>query len=221
MSPLIAISIILAITFVLLCLRCWSLIKQRKLLRAGLYAMPAGIALLSFTLLLMVVSNLMIYQRLIFERDIARITISEIAIQNYQIELNYLDAAQNSNPDGFVLLGDEWRMEAKILKWQGWANLIGMDSYYKLDRISGRYRNIEQATSKPVTAFQLSGEQRGINLWELKRLMKKNLPFLDAYFGQAVFLPLSHGAVYTISINQSGLLARADNDIGQQAIDNW
>ncbi|MCP4492231.1 MAG: hypothetical protein GY820_33720 [Gammaproteobacteria bacterium] len=221
MSPLIAISVILAITFVLLCLRCWSRIEQRKLLRAGLYAMPAVFMLLSFTLLLMVISNLTIYQRLTLERDIARITIGEIEKQQYQIDLNFLDADQSSKTKSFILQGDEWRMEAKILKWQGWANLVGMDSYYQLDRISGRYRDIEQATGQPVTAFQLSAKQRGINLWELKRVMKKNLPFLDAYFGQGVFLPLEHGAVYTISINQSGLLARADNDIGQRAVDNW
>ncbi len=221
MQPLVVISVILAITFVLLWLRCWGRIKQRKLLRAGLYAMPAFCALLGFTLLLMVISNLMIYQRLTLERDIARITTSIIAEQNYQIELHLLDADQNDRKESFILRGDEWRLEAKILKWQGWANLVGMDSYYQLDRISGRYRDIEQATGQPVTAFQLSAKQRGISLWELKRLMKKNLPFLDAYFGQAVFLPLEHGAVYTISINQSGLLARADNEIGQQAVDNW
>ncbi len=221
MNPLIAISVVLAICFVLLCLRCWSRVKQRKLLRAGFYAMPAAFMLLGVTLLLMVISNLMIYQRLTLEREIARITISEIAEQNYQIELQSLDADQNGRIESYILWGDEWRLEAKILKWRGWANLIGMDSYYQLDRISGRYRNIQQATGQPVTAFQLSAKQRGINLWELKRLMKKNLPLLDAYFGQGVFLPLEHGAVYTISINQSGLLARADNEIGQQAVDNW
>ncbi|MCP3689692.1 MAG: hypothetical protein GY784_14890 [Gammaproteobacteria bacterium] len=221
MSPLIVVGVILAICFVLLCLRCWSRIKQRKLLRAGFYAMPAAFMLLGFALLLTVMSNLMIYQRLVLERDIARITISEIAEQNYRVELQTLDAGQNHRLESFTLWGDEWRLEAKILKWQGWANLIGMDSYYQLDRISGRYRDIEQATAQPMSAFQLSTKKPRIDLWQLKRLMKKNLPFLDAYFGQGVFLPLEHGAVYTISINQSGLLARAENAIGQRAVDNW
>ena len=210
-----------AIIFVLLLLASWSRLRKGRFLKAGFYAMPASLAFLSFALLLLVISNLSTYQRLTSERDILLISTQKISNQNYQVELNYVDTSDNHSLDTVYLQGDEWRLEAKILKWKGWANLLGMDSYYQLDRISGRYRDIEQATSKPVSAFQITHQQRGINLWELKRLMKSNLPFLDAYFGQAIFLPLRDDAIFAISINQAGLVARPANNIAIQALENW
>ncbi len=99
--------------------------------------------------------------------------------------------------------------------------MIGLDSYFQLDRIRGRYRNVEEAANNPSSVYDLAGELRGIDLWELKQLMKTSLPMIDAYYGQAVFLPLEAGAIYTISVNQSGLLARPDNEIGQQSVEKW
>ncbi len=221
MNALGIISGLLAITFVVLLLRSWTRIRKGRFLKAGLYAVPACLVFLSFALLLLVISNLTTYQRLTSERDILLISIDKVSAQNYQVKLNYIESGDNQNPETVYLQGDEWRLEAKILKWKGWANLLGMDSYFQLERISGRYRNIEQATSKPVSAFQLTNRQRGINLWELKRLMKANLPFLDAYFGQAVFLPLRDEAIFAISINQTGLVARPANNIAIQAVEDW
>lgn len=221
MNVLGIISALLAIAFVALLLRVWSRIRNRKFLSAGLYTLPASIAFLSLFLLLLVLSNLTTYQRLTYERDIARLSIEKISEQKYQINLDYVGSGEDVQPNEFLLQGDEWRLEAKILKWHGWANLLGLDSYYQLDRISGRYRDIELATSKPASAYQLSKTQRGINLWELKHLMKSNLPFLDAYFGQGLFLPMRDGAAFMVAINQSGLIARPANELGQQALDNW
>jgi len=212
---------LLAIAFVAFLSRVWSRIRDRKFLRAGFYTLPACIAFLSLFLLLLVLSNLTTYQRLTYERDIARLSIKKVSEQNFQINLAYVESSENVEPNEFLLQGDEWRLEAKILKWHGWANLIGLDSYYQLDRISGRYRDIELATSKPASAFQLSKVQRGINLWRLKRLMRSNLPFLDAYFGQGLFLPMRDGAAFMVAINQSGLIARPANELGQQALDGW
>ena len=221
MNALGIISALLVITFVALFMRGWSRFKRGKLLRAGLYTLPALSVLLSLFILLLALSNLMTYQRLTYERDIVELAIEKLSEQNYQVKLSYIDSGEDEVIQQFQIRGDEWRLEARILKWRGWANLLGLDSYYQLDRISGRYRDIELANSKPVSAYQLSKPQRGINLWQLKRLMKSNLPFLDAYFGQGIFLPLQDGASFFIAINQSGLIARPANEIGQQALDNW
>lgn len=221
MNFLAVISALLAIVFVVLLLQVWQRLKKRKLLSAGLYLLPTTIVVSSLFVLLLILSNLTTYQRLTYERDIAQLAIVKVSEQNYRINLSYLDSISDEATDTFNIQGDEWRLEARILKWQGWANLLGLDSYYQLDRMSGRYRDIEQATSRPVSAFSLAKPQRGISLWRLKRLMKSNLPFLDAYYGQAVFLPMHDGAVFSISINQTGLIARPANEIAQQALDDW
>jgi len=221
MSSLSIICVFLAILFVALVMRSWSRIKERKWMRASLYAVPTLITVLSLFFLLLIVSNLATYQRLTYERELLQISIGQIADQQFEVRLDYLDPDLDRMSQMLLVKGDEWRLEARILKWHGWANLIGLDSFYQLDRLSGRYRNIEQAGSQLPTVHDLSNKDRGINLWQLKRLMKSNLPILDAYYGQAVFLPLQHAAVFKISINQSGLIARPANEIAQQVLEDW
>lgn len=221
MSVLSIISLFLAILFVALIMRGWSRIKARKWMRVGLYTVPIFITLISLFFLLLVLSNLTTYQRLTYERELLQLSIGQITDQQFEVRLDYLDPDLDRTNEVLLVKGDEWRLEAKVLKWHGWANLIGLDSFYQLDRLSGRYRNIEQAGSQLPTVHDLSNQERGINLWQLKRLMKSNLPILDAYFGQAVFLPLQHAAVFKISIGQSGLIARPANEIAQQVLEDW
>ena len=124
MGSLAVLSFLLAILFVALLLRSWSRIKKHKWLNAGLYAVPTSMTFLGFFLVLLVISNLTTYQRLTFERDIARLSIAQISNQNYEVTFDYLEADLNSAANSFLVSGDEWRLEARILKWQGWANLI-------------------------------------------------------------------------------------------------
>ena len=42
------------------------------------------------------------------------------------------------------MAGDQIYVDAHILKWTPAANLIGLHTAYELDRVAGRYDNIEQ-----------------------------------------------------------------------------
>ena len=66
----------------------------------------------------------------------------------------------------FMLAGDEWQLDARVLKWKGWANLLGLDAQYRLERVSGRYRDIEQERNDERTVYALS-ENPGVDLWTL------------------------------------------------------
>ena len=221
MIALAVIAFVLAILFVFLLWQGLSRIRKRKWLSAGFQVIPLTASFIAFAAVLLVISNLTVYQRLTDERDVAILSVALVSEQNYQVTLQQPSLGSTRNSNSFLIKGDEWQLEARILKWKGWANLIGLDSYYQLDRIRGRYRSIEQEGNQPPTIHALPNESRGINLWQLKKIMKSAIPFLDAYYGQAVFLPLKDGAEFIISINQSGLLARPQNDIARQAINEW
>ena len=96
-----------------------------------------------------------------------------------------------------------------------------MDSYYQLERLTGRYTNIEQAKDSSPSAHQLTGEQKGLSIWKLKNLMKSNMPFLDAYYGQSIFIPMRDGAKFRVSLSQAGLVVRPVNESATQALDAW
>ena len=113
-----------------------------------------------------------------------------------------------------MLAGDEWQLDARVLKWKGWANLLGLDAQYRLERVSGRYRQIEQERKDERTVYALS-ENPGIDLWTMSIDHRRWLPFVDAVYGSAVYLPMADGARYEVSITQSGLVARPVNDVAE------
>lgn len=46
-------------------------------------------------------------------------------------------------PDGreaaYTLNGDQLYVDAHILKWRPWANVLGLHTVYELDHVAGRY----------------------------------------------------------------------------------
>lgn len=222
MNPLGYITIALGILVALLIALTLSRIKDRKIIASCLYGFHTLLVMLVFAVLLLVFSNLNTYNRLVYEREIVEVLIKQNSEQRFQIR--FIDIEQSlvvSGRNDFQLSGDEWRLDARIIKWKGWANLIGLDSFYRLDRLSGRYSDIEQASSLPTSVYRLSGPQKGLNIWGLKKMMKSRLPFLDTYFGQSVFVPMRDGARYRLSLSQSGLVVRPANEAAKQALDSW
>ncbi|HEU4655831.1 MAG TPA: hypothetical protein VFS47_17715, partial [Steroidobacteraceae bacterium] len=120
----------------------------------------------------------------------------------------------------FVLAGDEWQLDARVLKWRGWANLLGLDAQYRLERVSGRYRDIDQERRDERTVYGLS-ENPGIDLWTLSTQYPRWLPFVDAVYGSATYLPMADGARYQVAITQSGLIARPLNQAATNAAGGW
>lgn len=222
MNPLGYISIILGILFVVFVALTLNRIKRGKIFGSTLYGLQGMVIFLLLITILLIFSNLNTYQRLTYENEIANILIRKLATQKYQLVLIYpQNVRKNDEPEYYSLYGDEWQLDARIIKWKGWANVIGLDSYYQLDRISGRYANIEQANTSPPSAYQLMGEQKGMNIWKLKNLMKSKIPFLDAYYGQSVFVPMRDGAKFSVTISQTGLIVRPVNEPASQALQGW
>ena len=61
------------------------------------------------------------------------------------------------------------------------------------------------------TVYALS-ENPGVDLWTLSIEYPRWLPFVDAVYGSATYLPMADGARYEVSITQSGLIARPLNE---------
>ena len=222
MNPLGYICIALGILFVAFVVLTLNRIKRGKIIGSTLYGLQGTIIFLSLIIILMIFSNLNTYQRLTYENDIAEVLIRKLARQKYQLVLIYQQISEQIiEPEYYTLHGDEWQLDTRVIKWKGWANIIGLDSYYQLDRLSGRYANIQQANTSVAGAHQLTGEQKGMSIWKLKNLMKSKLPFLDAYYGQSIFVPMRDGAKFSVSISQTGLVVRPVNDTANQALQAW
>jgi hypothetical protein len=200
----------------LLALACQRLFRARFIAATGSGLM--GVVLLAVAGLLFVVSlNLHTYNRLTHEQPVAEIVFEARGPQRYRATLAQVPSGEMQM---FMLAGDEWQLDARVLKWKGWANLLGLDAQYRLERVSGRYRAIEQERNDERTVYALS-ENPGVDLWTLSVDNPRWLPFVDAVYGSATYLPMADGARYEVAITQSGLIARPMNETAKAAAGSW
>jgi hypothetical protein len=190
---------------------------RRKLLTASMQGLSALSFLLAGLLLLSIAINLYSYDRLTHEQTVAELKFTQLDNQNFNVEITYPD---KQNKGIFQLHGDEWQMDARIIKWHGWAQLLGLNAQYRLERISGRYSNIDEELSKPRSAHAL-GTKDEIDYWKLINTYKKWLSLVDAYYGSATYLPMSDNASYQVYLTQSGLIARSLNTEAEEKIKLW
>lgn len=166
------------------------------------------------------------YARLTYERPVATIETRRLGPQYF--EATVMQPARGENAPAvsnlYPLHGDEWRIEAQVLKWKPWANVLGLDAQYRLDRLSGRYRSIEQEINAPRSVHPLAGGDAGpdwlpwrISAWDLARRYRRHVDAVDTLYGGAAYMPMADGARYEVWITQSGLVARPVNAAARAA----
>src|SRR3989440_1061246 len=106
----------------------------------------------------------------------------------------------------YDLAGDALYMDAHILKWHPWVNLLGLHTSYELDRVAGRYNDVSDERGKPHTAYVLALPSH-IDLFSIARRRVLG-PLVDAEYGSAAFVTGSRPAHYEVRVSTTGLLIR-------------
>lgn len=162
-------------------------------------------------------ANLLTYQRLTFEQPVARIGFQRLGPERYRARLELAGAA---HPRVLELRGDEWELDARVLKWRGLGNLLGLDARYRLERLSGRYSDVERERTAPRTVYALAPSQ-GLDLWRVARRYGAWIPLVDAVYGSGAYLPMTDGGRFEVRLSQSGLVARPSNAAAGRAVSTW
>jgi hypothetical protein len=184
---------------------------------AGFLEGLSGLLLLALSALIMAISiNFFTYDRLTDEAPVAEVNFRAIAQQQFWTYITL----PHTRAMAFDLRGDEWQLDARILKWHGIAFLFGFDTVYRLDRLSGRYRDIAQERTAERTVYSL-GEDRGLDLWAIVQKYGRWLPWIDAAYGSATYMPMVDRGIYNVTMSATGLLTRPTNDIARQAVSKW
>jgi hypothetical protein len=160
--------------------------------------------------------NIWTYQRLAGEQWVADLRFVRAGPGEFVAILE----TPEREPQQFALRGEDWQLDARLITWQPWMQLLGNDPIYRLDRIWGRFRDVDAARSKPPSVHALT-ENPGLDLWALAREGGEWMPGVDAAYGSAVFLPMQHNARYRVSLGTKGLIARPFNDDARTAISTW
>ena len=193
------------------CARCW---RQRRRFAAAhrllwflvLFALGSTLVLFSMSL-----SG---YRRLITEAPVATLGVRQLGPQQFAVRVDLDDGSHQS----VELHGDEWQLDARVIKWTPKAVQLGAEPLYRVERISGRFRDIAQAQSTSPSVVAVGGDKL-VDLWQLKKDFPAYLPFIDADYGSATYLPLLDGANYKVTLAPAGgLVARPADEATTQKL---
>ena len=110
----------------------------------------------------------------------------------------------------YELAGDALYVDAHVLKWKPAANMIGLHTAYELDRVAGRYDDIERERAAVRTVYSLAPERR-IDLFGLRQRYTFLSPLLDAEYGSGTFVRVTEPAELEVRVSTTGLLIRPQN----------
>jgi hypothetical protein len=144
------------------------------------------------------------YRALTREDLAARIVVQPLGPQLFSATVHIPGRSETSY---YELAGDALYVDAHILKWRPWANVFGLHTAYELDRIAGRYDDVERERTARRTVHTLAPE-RWVDLFALRTRYAALAPLLDAEYGSGTFVRVSEPAEFHVMVSTTGLLIR-------------
>jgi hypothetical protein len=205
--------LVLSLIFLARIVRCT---RRRRYLRAG----GAGLASIASaaikTAAAIVALSYISYARLTAEQLVSTVEFRRVAPHEFQARLMMAGKRDRF----FTLRGDEWQLDARLVNWQPPLTILGLDPIYRLERLSGRYSDVDREQSEARTVHSLA-EGLPIDVWTIARRFPMLTPGIDAYYGSATYVPMADGARFEVSLSRDALIARPANDVATEAVGRW
>lgn len=202
-SPLGIAAAVLALAGVMLVIIAVVALLRLRPLRSLLGLLAGGLLLALGLLCGALALGVQGYRALTHEELAAHISLRPLGPQHFAAVFRFPDGTAAT----FDLAGDEIYVDAHILKWRPWANLLGLHTGYELARVAGRYQALDQERSAPRTVFALAPD-RAIDLFALRRTYGRLALMVDAEYGSAAFVAADAPKEVELRVSTSGLLMR-------------
>ncbi len=166
-------------------------------------------------------ANLLIYARLTYEQPVAEINVRAVDVTEKRYAVTVQPLGSPADATVCDLQGDDWLLSARVQRWKPWANVLGLDSTYRLEQVANRYRSAVEGNGKPITACDINAAAlppiTGYVPAEWQAWLLSQVRMEDRRFGSANYMPLAHGAAYRVVMTQAGLNAEPVNDVARAA----
>ncbi|GGB77514.1 hypothetical protein [Henriciella pelagia] len=171
--------------------------------------------------------NLQTYQRLTYERPVAKITFSSAGgtADAFRANIQLAEGDQvtcfvdGGTEEDCVLTGDEFSMGAQVITYKPMATIVGYDSVYRLEYVEGRMsRRYNTATVTEATSNGLAlSKNPGLDVYTLAK-QQGNKMGMETQFGSAVYAPMGDGLSYDVVMTQDALKLEPGNAAARQAM---
>lgn len=146
------------------------------------------------------------YHWLVADVPVAQVALRQLGPQHFEATL----ALDDQPPRTLELRGDEWQLDARVIRWTLPGRLAGLPPVYRFERLSGRYGDPKQELASPRSVHDL---RTGWDFWEFRQRWLSRWPVADARWGSAAYLPMLDGARYQVSLAPGGgLVAKPADD---------
>lgn len=146
------------------------------------------------------------------EKPVATLFFKQLGQQQYQVTL-----LEGSTERVVSLEGDLLQLDVRFLGWKGLGAAMGLKSTYRLEHMSGRYLSIEQMEMMPRNDVQLA-RSYGVDIWQWLMETGRDLLVFKPKNMSVNYLPMTDGAVYSLSVRSTGLMVTPLNDTAQKAL---
>jgi len=190
----------LAILFLVLAVRTF---RARRWMRATstttVTALFASLAALAATLGVSTQG----YRGLTSEEVAMTVTTVPTGEHAFQAYVEFADGRDTT----FAVTGDQVLVDARILKWRYWANVLGLHTQYELDRLTGRYIDIDDERTRDRTVHALYTEKQ-LDLYDLVERYSPLALLVDTEYGSATYIEVDRPARFEVRVSTTGLLVR-------------
>ena len=111
----------------------------------------------------------------------------------------------------YVLYGDQWQIDARVVRWKLPALMAGVPPLYRLERLSGRYGDAAREAAATRSVHSLD-DWPAPDLGSLKKSFPNWFPFVDVQFGSGAYMPLFDGARYQVFLDPGARCSPARTD---------
>ncbi len=174
---------------------------MRKLIRL----LIGAVVLLAVAVVMLLSASIYTFARLTDETLVAQLQFEQAGPDRYLARLNSGDFCTERE---FEIQGDQWRIDAEFIKWHYWANALGFDSQYRLDRFEGRFSDVARQNRTADNAYSLS-EQTSLDLVEVADSLGRYNFLVDVSYGSSTYQTIDTGRIYEVYRSQTGLLTRS------------
>lgn len=211
-DPLSIIAIISALLALIFFIKMIGAIKKRKLFSSSTCCLTALLLLAMAALFGTISIATHGYQALTREELAATVHIEPTGKQQFKARFTMADGSVQT----FTLAGDQFYVDAYILKWKPLANILGLHTSYELDRVGGRYAALQDEITRERTVYSLS-KDKPLNMYDLRQRFAVLEPLLDTEYGSATFISSNRPQEFRVMVSTTGLLIRkADNQRSNQ-----
>jgi len=163
------------------------------------------------------VSGLLAFSLVQFHRLTTDLPVASVRLVR-QADQQFLLSArpQGREPREYTLYGDEWQIDARVVRWRLPALVAGAPPLYRLERLAGRYRDVERERAGVRSVHRLD-DWPAPDLAVLKHTFPNWLPFVDVQFGSAAYMPMFDGARYEVYMDPRGAMVIRPADAATEA----